>query len=144
MKHLFVISTVIFCTTIACKPSPKAIHFGEDACHFCLMTIVDERHAAELVTSKGKVFKFDAIECMVRHLQNNGQTEFAYSLVCDYDNPGSLIDAEKATYLISPGIPSPMGAFLSAFASHARAMTMQTEKDGRVYDWNGLQQTLKQ
>ena len=29
------------------------------------MTIVDRQHAAEAVTSKGKVFKFDAIECMV-------------------------------------------------------------------------------
>jgi copper chaperone NosL len=31
------------------------------------MTIVDKVHAAEIVTKKGKVCKFDATECMINY-----------------------------------------------------------------------------
>ena len=29
------------------------------------MTIVDPRYGAELVTTKGKVYKYDAVECLI-------------------------------------------------------------------------------
>ena len=52
----------------ACTPAPKPIEYGSDMCHYCKMTIMDKQHAAELVTDKGKVFPFDAIECMIHYL----------------------------------------------------------------------------
>ncbi len=125
MKYPVALSLLVLSVVFACTPSPQEIHYGEDACHSCLMTIVDERHAAELVTSKGKVFKFDAIECMVRHMKEAKGQEYAHVLVCDYEHPRTLIDADVATYLISPSIPSPMGAFLSAFSTREAATMMQ-------------------
>ena len=50
---------------LSCTIKPEKINFGSDMCHFCQMTIVDRQHAAQYVTSKGKQFKFDAIECML-------------------------------------------------------------------------------
>ena len=44
------------------------------------MTIVDNKHSAELVTTKGKVYKFDAIECMIRHLQNIEDQQYQFIL----------------------------------------------------------------
>ena len=123
---------------VGCTPAPQPIAYGEDACHSCLMTIVDERHAAELVSTKGKVYKFDAIECMLRSMSVDTTTEYALAFVCDYNAPGKFIDAKKATYLVSPSLPSPMGEFLSAFASPEQATKMQQEKDGQVYDWASL------
>lgn len=122
----------------ACSPSPKAIVYGEDHCHFCKMTIVDHQHAAEAVTDKGKVFKFDAIECMVQYLGETADTEYAFLLVNDYEQPTVLIDAKTSHYLISEAIPSPMGAFLSAFASEEAAQKMQTAKGGKLYTWLAL------
>lgn len=102
------------------------------------MTIVDKQHAAEAVTQKGKVFKFDAIECLVNYLGEQEGQEYAFLLANDYEKPGELIPAETSYYLISPNIPSPMGAFLSAFETQERARAVQSEKGGDVFDWNGL------
>jgi copper chaperone NosL len=143
MKHRTIAPLFVAGIFIACATSPQDIRFGEDACHFCLMTIVDESHAAELVTSKGKVYKFDAIECMAQYLKKTEKTNYAFQLVSDYDKPGTLINAESATYLVSPAIPSPMGAFLSAFTSEDRAMELRKENDGQLYDWKTLQDSLR-
>ncbi|PCE64099.1 nitrous oxide reductase accessory protein NosL [Sediminicola luteus] len=121
----------------ACTPSPKAIDYGNDACHFCKMTVVDKIHGAELVTAKGKVFTFDAVECMVNFLRNNDQ-EIALYLINHYGTPEELIDATQAYYLISKELPSPMGAYLTAFKSKAEAEKVQAEKSGDIYDWEGL------
>ncbi|HLF62804.1 MAG TPA: nitrous oxide reductase accessory protein NosL [Saprospiraceae bacterium] len=142
MNYTIALSTLVVCIVSACTPSPQEIHYGEDACRFCLMTIVDERHAAELVTTKGKAYKFDAIECLMQEMQEAGDQEYAYVLVSDYDHPRTLIDAETATYLVSPSIPSPMGAFLSAFNTGDRAIAVQKENEGQVYDWQSLQKVF--
>ena len=132
-------------SAVSCAPSPKPIAYGSDACHYCKMTIVDQQHAAEAVTAKGKAFKFDAIECMVNYLEGQeGQSqEYAFLLTADYEKPGELIPAESSYYLISPAIPSPMGAYLSAFETQERAKAMQSAKEGEVFDWKGLRAHIK-
>ena len=100
------------------------------------MTIVSPQFAAEVVTQKSKAFKYDAVECM---LQAPQEDQVALHLVCDYLKEGNLIDATKATYLISPEIQSPMGAHLAAFASREDAQKIQGEKGGELYDWQGIQ-----
>ena len=56
----------------------------------------------------------------------------------NYTEPEALIDATKATFLISENIPSPMGAFLSAFKTEAEAQKFQSEQGGRLFNWNQL------
>ena len=65
MKSIFIL-TISLVLIISCKVEESPINYGQDACKFCKMTIVDKQHAAEIVTKKGKPFKYDAIECMVR------------------------------------------------------------------------------
>ena len=100
------------------------------------MTIVSPQFASEVVTQKSKAFKYDAIECM---LQAPQEDKVALHLVCDYLHENTLIDATKATYLISKEIQSPMGAHLAAFASKEEAQKVQAEKGGDLYDWAGIQ-----
>jgi copper chaperone NosL len=106
------------------------------------MTIVDRQHAAQLVTDKGKCYKFDAIECMIHYLDENNLS-LAYSLVADMQNPGKLMDAKKATFIISENIPSPMRANLSALTSEENANLLLREKGGQLYSWAEIQILLK-
>ena len=122
----------------ACTVSPKPIEYGSDGCHFCSMTIVDRLHAAQIVTKKGKTYKFDAIECMINHLKTIDNDKVALFLVNDYSHPGELMDAQSATYLISEKIPSPMGEFLTAFKSMEEGKKVELENDGELYSWNEL------
>ena len=113
-KHLYKICTIFTVVLfLGCFGNPKPIQYGVDNCQFCEMTIVDDRHSSELVTNKGKVFKFDAIECMIREISYNPDQEYKYILIADYNDPGKLINATTSFFLISENIPSPMGEYLS-------------------------------
>ena len=134
---------LILIPVASCEIAPEPIVYGTDACHFCRMTIVDDQHAAEFVTKKGKVFKFDASECMINHLRDVDNKAIALFLVNDYNNPGELIDATQATYLISEHIPSPMGAYLTAFETREVAESIEKENKGELYTWEELRDKFK-
>ena len=122
----------------SCNVGPQAIDYGNDGCHFCKMTILDKVHAAEIVTNKGKVYKFDATECMVNFMKDFETSEIKLYLTNIYTEPETLVDATKATFLISKNVPSPMGAFLTAFKTKEDAKKVQAEKEGTLYSWDEL------
>ena len=124
----------------SCSVEPQPINYGQDNCAFCQMTIVDDRYASELVTDKGKVFKFDAVECLINYnIQNDLSTEqISFLLVTDYSNPATLIDASQGFYLRSVKLPSPMGMFITGFADQAEARRIAAEVQGTVYTWDEL------
>ena len=143
MKIIFAISILTLLLVVSCKVEPEQINYGKDTCHYCSMTIVDHQHASELVTAKGKVYKYDAIECLINDLKKRDRAEIGMLLVNDYGNPSELISAETATFLISEGVPSPMGAFLSAFSDKAEAEAIKSENGGELYDWQSVQKQIK-
>ncbi len=145
MKTKLTVLTLLLSLFIvtSCKVEPKEINYGNDHCHFCDMTVVDKTHAAQYVTKKGKAFMFDAIECMVNELnRDNSEENMSFLLVADYANPGELVDALAATYLISEKIKSPMGANLSAFSSKKTAEEMLAKNGGELLTWEQLKAKL--
>ena len=129
------LSLLIF---ISCNIQPQKIEYGKDACHFCRMNIVEQLHAAQLVTAKGKAYKFDAAECMINYLEEIEPDQIGLLLVTDYNNPSVLIDAKTATHIISKNIPSPMGAYLSSVSTREEALELQKNKDGEIFTWDEL------
>ena len=138
----FLAGMLILLYMVACSAKPQPIDFGNDNCQFCDMTIMDNKHAAELVTVKGKVFKFDAIECMLRYIARTDKQEYAYQLISDYSSPGELVIAEQSMYLISKNLPSPMGAFLSGFLSDEAANLAMEENGGALYNWEQISEKI--
>lgn len=136
MKIRSLISLGIFAVAIACSSDPKPISYGNENCNYCSMTIMDDKHAAELITQKGRVYTFDSIECLVRSL-DQFKGSIGSVLVMDFNNPDTFIDANTATFLISPELPSPMGANLSAFTNADEAVKTGFKK-GVLYNWNDL------
>lgn len=134
---LSVISWILLCS---CEVKPQKFNFGTDNCHYCKMTIVDKQHASQLVTTKGKAFKYDAIECMMNDLSNWEGPDVKLYLISNYTNHVGLIDAASATFLISDAIPSPMGANLSAFQSNEEARRTQDDLGGEILDWGTLKE----
>ncbi|MDO5979318.1 nitrous oxide reductase accessory protein NosL [Flavivirga spongiicola] len=142
LKHYSTI-TLLLLLCFGCNVKPQAIDYGNDGCHFCKMTIVDKVHAAEIVTKKGKTYKFDATECMINFIGEFDASEIQLYLSNNYNEPEALIDATQSTFLISKNVPSPMGAFLSAFKSEEDAKKVQKEKGGTLYTWKTLLAHLK-
>lgn len=120
---------------VGCDTGPQPIHFGKDVCDFCKMTIMDKKFGAELVNSKGKAQKFDSGECMVNFLKADLGYIANQCYIVNYENPGELLDAEKAFYLHGGQVQSPMGGNLAAFASKEIAAKFQQELQGEIRGW---------
>lgn len=140
MRTLITLLALLIFTSCTIRPEP--IVFGEDSCHSCSMTIVDRQHAAEIVTKKGKVYKFDAAECMIRAIPEWGDDKIGMYLVTDYAQPGKLVDAEMASFVVSPKVTSPMRANLCAMKNSDRAKKLQQELEGNIYSWEEIQHHL--
>ncbi|WP_422858469.1 nitrous oxide reductase accessory protein NosL [Flagellimonas sp. S174] len=123
---------------LSCKVAPEPIVYGETSCNFCSMTVVDKQHAAQLVTAKGKVFNFDALECMINYLSEVEVQEIGLLLTNTYHQPEVLTEVQNCTFLISEGIPSPMGAYLTAFQTVGEAQTALAEHHGELFTWEEL------
>jgi len=140
MKPLLFFTLLLLFTSCTVKIQP--IHYGTDNCDFCQMGIVDNKHAAQLVTTKGKNYKFDAIECILHYIQETDTSKKMYQhlLVSDLSNLGTLLPAEEAYFIISKNIPSPMGAFLSATKTEAQAQKIVDEYGGEQYSFTTIRQ----
>lgn len=130
---------------VACNPESQPITYGSDMCEFCRMSIVDQRFGSEIVTEKGKIYKFDAVECMVNYLDDRVEDEskIIYILTNTLDEPGKLIDVQDCRFLISKNMPSPMGMFINPFKNGAIAIESQEENSGTILDWADLRREVK-
>ncbi|MFN4763207.1 nitrous oxide reductase accessory protein NosL [Gillisia sp. Q332] len=119
---------------VSCSNEPEPIVYGSDNCSYCKMTIVSKAHSAQMVTKKGKQIKYDAIECMVQdNLQNYETSEIAVMLVANYEEPGTMLPVEEASFVIDKKITSPMGANLAAINKDGNR-----EEYSEAYTWNEL------
>lgn len=130
---------------LSCGSGPEPINYGSDQCEHCRMTIVDNKFAAEIVTNKGRVYKFDAAECMIKYIKTGKikDEDVKNRLVTDASKPGEFVEAAAATYLISENFPSPMGANLSAFSSKTDAEKFQKDYSGELKSWDEVLIKLK-
>lgn len=127
----------------ACQVKPEALVAGQDMCYHCKMTIVEPRYGCEIVTQKGKVYKFDDFSCMKSFIRSNNvkQEEIRFTLVADFNNEKDWLPAETAIYYTGPLMKSPMGSNTGAFPDQVEASRFKGENEGSLSDWNGLMQS---
>ena len=143
MKLLSIL--VLSSMLLACRVEPQPITYGKDICHTCKMTMVDNKFGAELVTAKGKVYKFDDSNCMINFLNSGyleGQ-EIAFKLMIDYTQPGKLIPVEHGFFLKSEAIRSPMNSGVAAFENEASMNTYKKQWKAIYLGWGELQTEFK-
>jgi copper chaperone NosL len=105
------------------------------------MTIMDKKFGGEVVTLKGKVYKFDDVNCMVNFL-NSGfldDRDVAFKLVVDYSRPGQFIAADEAFYIKSPDIRSPMASQVASFETEESKNEYKMQWSNSIYlTWGEL------
>ncbi len=121
------------------EPQPRPIAYGKDTCEHCRMSVVDEGHGAEAVTSTGRAYTFDSIECLAAWLGGLDDPATVGSLwVTDFANPPELIRAEGAYFLVSRTLQSPMGLGLTAFTRAEDRDGAARSFGGDALDWAGV------
>jgi copper chaperone NosL len=139
------IAAVICLSLIACKVEPEPLEYGKDGCHACKMTLMDNKFGAEIVTTKGKIYKFDDVNCLLNFF-NSGQVpseEMKDILIVDFSKPGKLIDAKNARYVKSESIKSPMASNVAAFEANDDLKKLNAEWKGILLSWGELQTQFK-
>ena len=140
MYKYFLYLLLLVC--FGCTYEPEVIHFGKDPCEHCKMTITDQKFGAEIVTNKGRVYKFDAIECMIAYIKNSNP-EILHILAVPLNNPKNLQNKDSLVFVISHKIKSPMGASIAALTNRL-AIESLLGKEENVYSWEELYTKIKQ
>jgi len=104
------------------------------------MTLVDKKFGAEIVTKKGKIYKFDDLNCMIRFISSGYEPaeNIAFQLAVDFSNPEKLIDTQQAFYSQSDQVKSPMSSHVAAFEKKEDLERYNKEWTGVIVTWEEL------
>lgn len=129
----FVFLTSIFAS---CTTKPQPIKMG-DTCDFCIMGVADNRFGAELITKKGKIYKFDDVHCLLGFMKANTvpKEQQKSILFVDFEAPHGFVEAENVFLLKSEELRSPMGGNIAAFTSSKKLKESQAKLGGEEVDW---------
>ena len=138
LKASTVTSLILLLTS--CHTNPEPIVIGKDQCAQCKMAIMDIKYAAEIITSKGKILKFDDIICMKNYIQINTDhiKKDAQYLVSDYNNPNPLIPAETADFYKSDQFQTPMGGKIISVLKASALPTFISQEQIKKLSWHDI------
>ncbi|CAN5210775.1 hypothetical protein BH11BAC5_BH11BAC5_13930 [soil metagenome] len=125
----------------SCNTKPQLLVTGKDNCDYCKMTVSDNRFGAEIVTKKGKIYKFDDEHCIIGFLREGkvSQPDIAGTYFVDFSVPGKLVNVHDAKFLQCPALKSPMGGNIAAFANADSLEKIFQEINGNQITWEDMQ-----
>ena len=127
--------------TLSCSSSEiEPIKLNSDKCDHCKMTISDGRFGAELKTKKGRIYKFDDIQCLQDYRKEYSSNEFVAFYVHSFPLKNELKDATKAFFVTHESLRSPMGGNTAAFENKAEAQSMADKLGVEAKTWQQTNQ----
>lgn len=124
----------------SCSRNPQSIRLGKDSCYYCKMTISDPRFGAELVTAKGKTYKFDDAHCLLTFLSEGSvaKKEITAIYFVDFNDHHGWINASQAFFLQGGSFQSPMNGNLAAFSVEDSMKKAETQFNASPVTWAQL------
>lgn len=140
---LSVMVALVLCAVVASCAKAPAIAWDKDSCQHCTQRISDKHYAAVMIGKDGKVYKFDAIECMADYIAKH-KTPYKTLWVSNYEKPTKkMLKVEDATFIQSDRLHSPMGANVAAYRAAARAFLSAQYKGSKAMTWKETQVFLQ-
>ncbi len=129
----------------SCSVAPEPFVVGNDDCYVCKMGIADFRFGGEVITKKGKIYKFDDMRCMMDFIKSGTveEKDISKKLFMNFEKPNEFLDVETAWFVASKEIRSPMNSNISAYANKSAAETMLKGKQGEIVTWDEIYQKVK-
>jgi copper chaperone NosL len=133
------IASFSFIILFACNTGEMdPIMLNKDKCDYCNMTISDGRFGAELITKKGRVYKFDDLRCLINYKSENASVENIKYFVHNYTATNQLIDAASAHYVNHDALRSPMGGNFAGFQKVEDAKNYALKHGLQVLTWEEI------
>jgi copper chaperone NosL len=139
------IVTIAVILLTGCTYKPEKFVLGKDECAECKMTIMDPKFGGEIITKKGKIYKFDDAHCVAVFMERRGveMSSIRQTLFADYNNPDEFVKVKSAEFVVSSQFRSPMGGNAAAFKSPAEASKKSAEMAGsKITNWATLYNIL--
>jgi len=145
-KSISIATAVLACVVLSgCTPKSEPIEYGKDNCAECRMTIMDPKFGGEIVSKKGKVFKFDDAQCMGKFMDRRAieLKDIHQTLFTNYTGEHEFVNVTDAHFVVGSKLKSPMGSNAAAFADKSSADKKAAEIDGKVTSWATLFNVLQ-
>jgi copper chaperone NosL len=100
------------------------------------MTIMDARFGGEVITAKGRIYKFDSMDCLIGYYHAH-KGEVKETWVNDFAEPGHLVKVDDA-HFIKANVNGPMGSNIIASKDQAALKPLGLNKNGATIKWADL------
>ena len=141
-KTIPAVATIFILFLSSCSAKPEPFNYGKDICADCSMTIMDPKFGAQIITEKGKIYKFDDAHCVLEFIKSNKvkPADIAQTVFIDYENDKNFLDVESLFFVVSPQLKSPMNSNAAAFSNKQKAEKMASEINGEVKTWQEVKE----
>jgi copper chaperone NosL len=123
-----------------CESGPQPIAYGKDACVSCRMVLADRHYGCQFVSGKGKVFKFDDVNCLAEFMETEPAKSDADGLafIVDFNDSTRLLDVRDAVFLKHPKLRAPMNSMIAGFPDEhaAEAVSEELGEGGNLLTWD--------
>jgi copper chaperone NosL len=102
------------------------------------MSIADNHFGAEIMTQKGKVYKFDDMHCIAGFIKSKqvDSNDIKDIWLVNYAEPHNFIPAQKAFLFESADLHSPMGGNIANFDDENKLTETMKIMKGQPLTWN--------
>jgi copper chaperone NosL len=105
---------------------------------------MDPKFGGEILSKKGKAFKFDDAHCIAAFMERRGieMKNIKKTLLLDYTTKDKWLNIDTAYFAVSSKMKSPMGSNAAAFPTEEEAEKKVQELGGKVTNWATLYNIL--
>lgn len=128
----------------SCTVNPEPFVLGKDNCSFCKMTIVTPSFGGEILTRKGRIYKFDDLHCLISFLKSGNlkPNEVLNILAVNYQSPHQFIEVSNAVFIQDNNLHSPMSGNIAAFADRVAARNAENNAGILPAEWNTIYKSV--
>lgn len=104
------------------------------------MTVTDNRFGAEVITRKGKVYKFDDGQCLLSFIKSDLliKNEIANVYFVDYCGQHALVQVKECFLLKSDLFQSPMNGKIAAVSNIDSMKSLTKQYQASAVSWDQL------
>src|SRR5829696_9948842 len=143
-KTVTPIAALVVLFISSCTTRPEAFKLGKDVCDDCKMTIMDAKFGGEIITKKGRTYKFDDAHCLANFIKggNVKEADIEQAVFSNYEQENTFLDSKAAQFVIRDQFKSPMKSNAEAFVKKINKGQKAKETAGTVKNWDELFKSL--
>ena len=140
LRRAIVPALILLSSWAPVRPARAALDAGRPACDYCRMIFTRRDFGGEIRTRTGERKIYDSIECLAAVVLTDSvrQEQIRAIAVIDFAKPHARVSVERAVFLRSPTLESPMGLSFAAFGTRSAAAAARRKYPGTLMDWRGV------